>query len=104
MAQLVYETTDTDFADRALEAMRAADISCYRTGHGYHTGAAYPGRGSGEDQVCIYLERESDFSEANRILISLGAAVERPTPLRLIVGLLILAAILAIWAALAWNS
>jgi hypothetical protein len=104
LAQLVYETTDTDFADRALEAMRAAHIACYRTGHGYRTGPGYPGRGSGEDQVCIYIERDPDFSEANRILISLGAAEERPPPLRLIVGLLLVAAILALWAALAWNT
>ena len=75
MAQLVYETTDTDFADRALEA-----------------------------QVCIYIERDTDFSEANRILISLGAVEERPLPLRLIFALLLVAAVLAIWAALAWNT
>jgi hypothetical protein len=73
LAQLVYETTDTDFADRALEAMRKAHIPCY------------------------------DFSEANRILISLGAVEERPLPLRLIFALLLVAAILAISAALAWN-
>lgn len=72
MAQLVYETTDTDFADRALQALREAHIPCYR--------------------------------EANRILISLGAVEERPLPLRLIFALLLVAALLAIWAALAWNT
>ena len=104
MALLVYETTDTDFADRALAAMREADIPCYRTGHGYQTESWPGGRVSSGDQVCIYIERDLDSSEANRILISLGAAQERPPPLRLIVGLSILAAILAMWAALAWNT
>jgi len=104
LAQLVYETTDTDFADRALEAMREAHIPCYRTGHGYQTEAWYSARGSSESQVCIYIERDTDFSEANRILISLGAVEERPLPLRLIFALLLVAAIVAIWAALAWNT
>jgi len=39
----------------------------------------------------------------NRILISLGAVEGRPLPLRLIFALLLVAAILATWAALAWN-
>jgi hypothetical protein len=104
LAQLVYETTDTDFADRALEAMRQAHILCYRTGQGYQTEAWYSGRGSSESQVCIYIERDTDFAEANRILIGLGAVEERPPPLRLVLGLLLIAAILAIWAALAWNT
>ena len=74
MAQLVYETTDTDFADRALEAMREAHIACYRTGQGYQTEACYSARGSSEAEV----------------------------PLRLVFALLLVTAILAIWAAL-WN-
>jgi len=49
------------------------------------------------------LVYETTDSEANRILISLGAVEERPLPLRLIFALLLVAAILAISAALAWN-
>jgi hypothetical protein len=55
-------------------------------------------------EVCIYIERDTDFSEANRILISLGAVEERPLSLRLVFALLLVAALLAIWAALAWNT
>jgi hypothetical protein len=59
----------------ALEAMREAHIPCYRTGQGYRTEAWYSARGSSEAQV----------------------------PLRHIFALVLVAAILAIWAALAWN-
>jgi hypothetical protein len=50
------------------------------------------------------LVYETTDSEANRILISLGAVEERPLPLRLIFALLLVAATLAIWVALAWNT
>jgi len=104
LAQLVYETTDADFADRAIQALRDAKIPCHRTGRGYHSQSLHPGKGSTEDQVCIYIERDTDCAEANRILIGLGAVVERSPPLWLIAGIVLVAAIVAIWAAVAWNS
>ena len=104
LAQLVYETTDADFADRAIQALRDAKIPCHRTGRGYHSLSLYPGKGSTEDQVCIYIERDTDYAEANRILIGLGAVVERSPPLWLIAGIVLVAAIVAIWAAVAWNA
>ena len=56
--------------------MREAHIPCYRTGQGYQTEGWYSARGTSEDQV----------------------------PLRLIFAMLLGAAILAISAALAWNT
>jgi hypothetical protein len=56
--------------------MREAHIPCYRTGQGHQTEAWYSARGSSEAQV----------------------------PLRLIFALVLVAAILAISAALAWNT
>ena len=103
LAQLVYETTDTDFADRAIQALGDAEIPCHRTGHGYHSQSLHPVRGSGEDQVCIYIERDTDYAEANRILLSLGAAVERSPPVWLIAVIMLVAAIVAIWAAVSWS-
>ena len=78
MAQLVYETTDPDFASRALEAMREAGIACYRTGRGWAGDATYLGRGFTENRLCIYIESDTDYVQANQILISLGAVVETP--------------------------
>jgi hypothetical protein len=75
---LIYETTDTDFADTAIEALAGAGISSHRTGRGYSSSSAHPGKGFTEDQVCIYIESESDFRAANDILIKLGAVVDQP--------------------------
>jgi len=97
LAQLIYETTDTEFADRAIEALRAADVPCYRTGHGYTAEAQHMGRGFSEDQVCLYIERDTDWARANEILIGLGAVTERPLPPRWV---LVLAA--ALLAMLSW--
>ena len=104
MAQLVHETTDVDFADRALQALRDAEIPCHRTGRGYHSQSLYPGKGSSEDQVCIYIERDTDYAEANRILTGVGAVIERSPPLWLIASIVLVAAVVAVWAAVAWNS
>lgn len=105
MAQLVYETTDPDFADRAITAFREADISCHRLGQGYHDDAAHLYGLPTESQISIYIERDTDYMEANRILISLGGAVvERSPPLWIVLGLIAVAAIVAILAAVAWAS
>ena len=105
MAQLVYETTDTEFADRAVEAMRDAGISCYRTGRGYSDRALYPGKGFTEDQVCIYIENDTDYVEANEILIKLGAVTgsDRLPPKWVFVLLALLAVIIGTWVASEWK-
>ena len=106
MAQLVYETTDTTFADRAIAAMREADISCYRTGRGYSYSAGYIGRGATEDQVCLYIEDASDYVKANQILVKLGAVVEEPVrlpPKWVIFVLVLVATLLAIWVESTWR-
>src|ERR1700740_3496196 len=74
---LLYQTSDPRFADRALEALQQADISCYCTGTGY--AELHPGLNldlvSG---VCIYIRNAQDYRRANDLLVELGAAVEAP--------------------------
>jgi hypothetical protein len=104
LAQLVYETTDLDFADRAIAAMRAANIPCYRVGDSDTVAAAqYTGRALTENQISVYIERDSDYVQANRILIGLGAAVERPPSWRAIVAILLIAAIVALLVVVTWK-
>jgi hypothetical protein len=105
LAQLVYETTDGDFADQAIQALRDAEISCYRVGHGYTNRQAALSWGAGsEQQVCIYIEHDPDYAEANRILISLGAVVESRPSLRVILGIVLVALIVAISVVVVWNT
>jgi hypothetical protein len=98
---LIYETSDPVFADRAIEALQAAGISCYRTGAGTRELNATIGRWT-DDQVCIYIRQESDAREANELLIGLGAAVDKPfrspSPwvLILVTAILVVLAILAV--------
>jgi hypothetical protein len=103
--QLIYETTDTDFADRAIEAMRKADIDCYRVGHGYSTRSAYVGRGGTESQVCLYVERDTDCARANEILLELGAVMDDPKlpPRWVVLLLLALATAIGVWVSLEWK-
>jgi hypothetical protein len=105
LAQLVYETTDTTFADRAIEAMRAADISCYRIGRGYSNSSAYPGKGLTEDQVCLYIETDTDYARANAILIELGAVTDDPRLLpKWVWGLFaVVAVVIGLWIASEWK-
>jgi hypothetical protein len=103
VARLVYETTDADFADRAITAMRESDISCYRIGRGYSSSAAYTGKGFTEDQVCLYIGRDSDYTRANEILIQIGAvndSVPRLPSKRVLFLLALLATALVAWVAL----
>ena len=92
LSQLIYETTDTEFADRAIAALAQAGIDARRVGRGYYGNSAYPGKGFTEDQVCIYIEDAADFRSANDILIQLGAAVETPPklPSRRVIFLVVL--------------
>jgi hypothetical protein len=104
LAQLLYETTDPDFADRAITAMRESNIPCYRVGHGYTDPGVHPYGLPTESQICIYIERDADYAEANRILIGLGAIVDAPLPTKWIVAFLLTAAIIAIWFAVQFTS
>jgi hypothetical protein len=98
----IYETTDPDFADRAIDALTRAGITAYRTGHGYSGNSAYPGKGFTEDQVCIYIDNESDFRPANDVLIKLGAVVDTPPKLpsrRVIFLVALIIAAMSCWIA-----
>jgi hypothetical protein len=96
---LIYETSDPVFADRAIEALQAAGISCYRTGRGVRELNATIGRWT-DDKVCIYIRQESDVRQANEILIGLGAAVDKPLRLPSPWVLALVAAILVVIAVL----
>ena len=74
---LLYQTSDPQFADRAVEALEEAGIPSYRTGSGYADLARAP-RSSLGLGVCVFLRREEDYRRANEILIKLGAATEGP--------------------------
>ena len=71
---LLYETDDGDFADSAIETLRAAGIDSYRTGGTLLYAKSDP-------TVCIHIRREGDYTKANAILIGLGAVVDRPLKL-----------------------
>jgi hypothetical protein len=74
---LIYETTDPEFAARAVSALEDAGIAAYKTGTGYSE--TFHGRMlPTESQVCIYIEQESDAGRANEILLKLGAVPEEP--------------------------
>ena len=92
----MYETTDSEFADSALAALGAAEIPCYRVGRSCADGV--------QSAVNIYIERDSDYAEANRILISLGAALERQPPAWLIGFIMLVAALGAVGIALGGSS
>jgi hypothetical protein len=102
LARLVYETPDRAFAERAIKAMRDANISCYHVAPDYS--ALYVPKG--EAQVCIYIANESDYAQANDILVKLGAATDKPPRLPplwlLFTGALLLVA-LGCWVALEWK-
>ena len=102
MATLVYQTTDTDFANRALDAFAEAGIPGHRIGRGYSDSSSYPGKGASEDQVCIYIERDTDSRRANDILLKLGAV--RQQPLRLPVGWGVRIAFLVAGALVVWVA
>jgi hypothetical protein len=92
---LIYQTSDSKFADRAIEGLRKAGISCYRIGRGTPDLNATIGRWT-DDQVSIYIEREGDARRANDILIQLGGTLEEPFRLPNRWVLALLAAILTV--------
>jgi hypothetical protein len=102
LPQLIYETTDTEFADRAIDALKNAGITCYRTGRGNSSSSAYPGKGYTEDQVCLHIEKASDYASANNILVKLGAVVEEPPRLpsrKVLFVIVLIVAAVASWVA-----
>ena len=68
---VVYETEDSDFADSAIEALKKANIDCYRTGGSLHLGQSDP-------TASIHVRDGADLGKANKVLIRHGAVVERP--------------------------
>ena len=105
---LLYETTDSRFADLAVSALLEADIPAYRVGNGYVE--PYSGSHRGlptESQVCIYIERDRDARQANEILIKLGAVADTPTrlpPLRYLIPLIIVIVALGVLIAEKWEA
>jgi len=74
---LVYQTSDPDFADRAVSALSEAGVPCYRTGIGARHLNATTGNWT-DKQIFIYIERQEDLERANEILIGIGAVVDEP--------------------------
>jgi hypothetical protein len=72
---LLYQTSDTKFADRAIEALQHAGIPCYRLGSGFSDDPLVSQRDLGLG-ISIYLRRDKDYSKANSIIVELGAVVE----------------------------
>jgi hypothetical protein len=97
---LLYETSDPKFATTAIGALSEAGIPCYKIGEGAVELHASLGRWT-DHNICIFVERQQDYSRANRILIGLGAVVSGPTRLprpwviALIVAALVVMALLA---------
>jgi hypothetical protein len=78
-AILVYQTSDPDFANKAIEAMSADGIECFKDGEGYRDLTSR--RRDLGNSICIYIRQERDYRRANQILINLGAVVEKPIQL-----------------------
>ena len=100
LAQLLYETTDSAFADRALSALQDAEIGCYKTGRGYTEPGSHLRGLPTESQVCIYIEQDADYARANDILIKLGAVIDAPpssTALRYLFIVAAVGAVLVFW-------
>jgi len=76
----IYQTSDPDFADRAIRGLRDAGIACYQLDQGAPTLNASIGRWT-DDQISIYIEREADGRVASDILLKLGASAKQPVRL-----------------------
>lgn len=74
---LLYQTSDPNFADEIVEALRASGIEAYRVGEGVERIHAVHRR-SYADLVSIFVKSESDLARANDIAVKLGAIVEPP--------------------------
>jgi hypothetical protein len=98
---LIYQTSDPRFADRVIEAFDREGISSRRSGSGAEALNATIGRWT-DDQVSIYIQRESDAYRANEILIELGGAISKPLKLpspwivALVTAILLVLAVLSV--------
>jgi hypothetical protein len=74
---LLYQTSDPEFANRAIEALSGDGIQCYRLGSGFVdiVPAIRQDLGAG---ISIYLRHEEDRGKANAILIRLGGVIDEP--------------------------
>lgn len=89
---LIYETSDSAFADSVIDSLRRADIDCYRTGGALLYTESLP-------TVCIHIRDAGDFQRANEILVEQGGAVDQPvriSPL-LIMAAIVVAVLVAAW-------
>jgi hypothetical protein len=96
---LLYQTSSSQFAAQAIDALLAADIPCHLTGGTYYNR-------NEEESVCICIERSEDSSRANEILVRLGAAVDDSPnevhSLRVVILVAIAVAIVAAAVAATW--
>jgi hypothetical protein len=73
VAVLLYQTTDGEFADRAIAVLEGVGIPAFR-------------EGSGENEVLrprgvminIYVRESSDYRRASQVLVDIGAAIDKP--------------------------
>ena len=101
---LLYETTDADFAERALAALGEARIPCYKTTTSVLSNK-YAIPAADDAKFYLFLERPDDYRPANDILIRLGAAVDLPPKLpsiRVLVAIAAVAVVLAAIVAIGW--
>jgi hypothetical protein len=71
---LLYQTTDADLADDAVEALRRSGISCYRTG------TVLPNvKGSIGETISIFVRTPGDYGRASDLILKLGALPDEPT-------------------------
>ena len=88
MAVLLYQTTDGEFADRAVEVLEGVGIPAFREGRGENEVLGPRG-----EMVNIYVRRSSDYRRASQVLADIGAAIDKPVrlPTGSIMRLLLLA-------------
>jgi hypothetical protein len=101
---LVYQTSDPRFADKATDAMQAAGIPCFQSGHGW-VDLQLTRLNLGEG-ICIYIRDGGDAPQANAILIELGAVVEQAVRLPSQRALVLVTALItapAIYVATHWG-
>jgi len=68
VAALLYQTTDGEFADRAIAELSGVGIRAFREGRGENE--VFRGRGA---MINIYVEKDSDYQRASQVLLDIGA-------------------------------
>lgn len=92
---LIYETSDPEFANRAVKALVGAGIPSHRVGEGAEKLNASL-RNWTDQRIFIFIDRREDYRRANEILIAMGAVANKPMrlPTGLTLAVLIVALIL----------